>query len=85
MGDTAIDDDRIEVIVTRILNGKLEHYRHVSPCLERRVNVDEKLKEALEVKIDMQKFVEHMNSKFNKLYMLLIATLTALIVNLARH
>lgn len=36
-----IDDDRVEVIVIRILNAKLENYRHVKLCDERHRGVEE--------------------------------------------
>lgn len=39
MNDT-VDDDRVEVIVTRILNGKLENYRHIKLCDERHEGVN---------------------------------------------
>ena len=46
-----IDDDRVEVIVTRILNGKLENYRHIRLC-------DERFKEVAEVKADMKALIK---------------------------
>lgn len=46
-----IDDDRVEVIVTRILNGKLENYRHIRLC-------DERFKEVAEVKDDMKALIK---------------------------
>ena len=46
-----IDDDRVEVIVTRILNGKLENYRHINLC-------DERFKEVAEVKDDMKALIK---------------------------
>lgn len=36
-----IDDDRVEVIVTRILAKELENYRHILLCNERYKEVDE--------------------------------------------
>ena len=72
-----IDDDRVEVIVTRILNGKLENYRHSKLC-------DERFKEVEEVKNDVKKLIENIDSKFNKLYLLLVATLTGVVINLSR-
>lgn len=48
---TEIDDDRVEVIVTRILNGKLDNYRHIRLC-------DERFKEVAEVKQDLKSLIK---------------------------
>ena len=63
-----IDEDRVEVIVTRILNDKLEDYRHVRLCDAVRNNIT--------------KEQDKMSKKLDKIYNTMIGLLITIVATL---